>query len=187
MVRSAISRQLPALGSSRVGLVCRELPCGGHALPAQPPSNGRGRAWYKHPVILARWERSLMINFFFRILLYFLKFIYFERQRERERERERESKQGRGTERGRERKNPKQAPHCLSAQSMMWGLNSRTVRSWPELKSRVGHLTNCANQVPWTRTFIISFHTGYKNTECWASSPQSLIWFFWGVPENLHF
>ena len=31
--------------------------------------------------------------------------------------------------------------------SPMWGLNPRTVRSWPELKSRFGHLTNRATQV----------------------------------------
>ena len=36
----------------------------------------------------------------------------------------------------RETPNPKQAPGFeLSAQSLMQGSNSRTVRSWPELKS----------------------------------------------------
>ena len=33
-------------------------------------------------------------------------------------------------------------------QSLMWGLISLTVRSWPELKPRVGHLTNWATHVP---------------------------------------
>ena len=39
-------------------------------------------------------------------------------------------------QRERETQNVKQAPGSeLSAQSPMWGLNSRAVRSWPELKS----------------------------------------------------
>ena len=50
------------------------------------------------------------------------------------RETETEQEQGRGTERGRQ--NPKQAPGSeLSAQSLTRGLNSQTVRSWPEPKS----------------------------------------------------
>ena len=62
----------------------------------------------------------------------------------RERERDRESvcvcaharvhEQGRGRET--ETQTMKQAPGSdLSAQSLMWGSNSQTVRSWPELKS----------------------------------------------------
>ena len=40
-----------------------------------------------------------------------------------------------GAERERETQNPKQAPGSeLSAQSLTWGSNPRTVRSWPELK-----------------------------------------------------
>ena len=71
-----------------------------------------------------------------------------EGQRERERERERE--------RGRERKS--QANSMLPAQSPVWGLIPWTVRSWPELKSRVGRLTDWATQVPliWV-TFWESF------------------------------
>ena len=57
-------------------------------------------------------------------------FIYFwERERQR-------AWAGEG-QRERERQNPKQAPGSeLSAQSLMWGSNSRTVRSWPELMSK---------------------------------------------------
>ena len=54
--------------------------------------------------------------------------------------RERMSEQGRGRERGRERES--QAASALSAQSLRWDSNSRTVRAWPELKSRVGRITN---------------------------------------------
>ena len=49
-----------------------------------------------------------------------------ERERQRDRERQRES----------------QAGSVLSARSLMWALIPLTMRSWPELKSRVGHLTN---------------------------------------------
>ena len=48
-----------------------------------------------------------------------------------------------------ETQNPKQAPGSkLSAQIRTWGSKSRTVRSWPELKSRVACLTHWATQVP---------------------------------------
>ena len=56
-------------------------------------------------------------------------FIYFL-------ERETECEWGRGREREREKQNLKQAPGSeLSAQSPMWGWNSPTMRSRPELKS----------------------------------------------------
>ena len=52
----------------------------------------------------------------------------FERERERKRD-------GEGAERERETQNSKQAPGSeLSAQSLMWGSNSQTVRLGPELK-----------------------------------------------------
>ena len=71
-------------------------------------------------------------------------FIYFERDRgsasgeEGPRERERE----------RERERILNKLHTLSAQSLMWGLNPWTMRSWPEPKPRVGHLTHRATQAP---------------------------------------
>ena len=56
----------------------------------------------------------------------------FERDKDRERER---VKAGEG-QRERETQNPKQAPDSeLSAQSLMWGSNSQTMRSWPQPKS----------------------------------------------------
>ena len=71
------------------------------------------------------WESTqlsfLPFFFFFQCL-----FIYFERARERERESE--HKLGRGRER--ETQKLKEAPGSkLSAQSLIWGLNPRTVRS----------------------------------------------------------
>ena len=48
----------------------------------------------------------------------------------------------------REREIESQAGSALSAQSVMQGLNSGTMRSLPELKPRVRRLTNGAIQVP---------------------------------------
>ena len=57
-------------------------------------------------------------------------FIYFERERKRDRARE-----GKG-QREMETQNLKQAPGSkLSAQSPMWGSNSQTASSRPDLKS----------------------------------------------------
>uniref|UniRef100_A0ABI8A378 Uncharacterized protein n=1 Tax=Felis catus TaxID=9685 RepID=A0ABI8A378_FELCA len=61
---------------------------------------------------------------------------YFERARVGE------GQTGRERERERERERVSQAGSTLSAQSPMWGLNPRTVRSRPEPKSRVGCLTD---------------------------------------------
>ena len=55
-------------------------------------------------------------------------------------------------ERERGRKNPKQAPH--PAPSPTWGSISWTTSSWPEPKSRVGHLTDRATQVPLGKPFL---------------------------------
>lgn len=65
-------------------------------------------------------------------------FIYFERYSACEEEK--------GRDRGRDRES--QAGTTLPAQSLMWSLNSPTVRLWPESKPRAGHLTNWATQVP---------------------------------------
>ena len=73
----------------------------------------------------------------------FLKFICFERERERERER---TWAGVGAER--EGRRESQEGSTLSAQSPTWGQNPRTVRSWPELKPRVGHSTDWATWAP---------------------------------------
>ena len=45
-----------------------------------------------------------------------------------------------GAEREGERQS--QAGFTLSAWRPMWGSNSQNMRSWPELKPRVGHLTD---------------------------------------------
>ena len=62
----------------------------------------------------------------------------FERERERETDRQTDRHHAPAGEGQRERKtqNPKQAPGSeLLAQSVIQGLNSRTMRPWPELKS----------------------------------------------------
>ena len=80
----------------------------------------------------------LYIAQFYFIKKIFLMFIYFW-------DRERQIMSGGGAER--ETQNLMQAPGSkLSAQSPTWGWNSRTVRSWPELKSDT--LTDWAIQVP---------------------------------------
>ena len=45
----------------------------------------------------------------------------------------------------------------LTADNPMWGLNSRTVRSWPEPKSRVRRLTDWATQVRPFKIFLLYF------------------------------
>ena len=67
--------------------------------------------------------------------------------------REREYKWGRGgAMRGKERES--QAGSMLSAQSSMQGSIPRSVRSWPELKARVRHLTNWATHLPHNWLFF---------------------------------
>ena len=56
-----------------------------------------------------------------------------------------------GTERGRERIPSRLR---LSEWSRTWGSVSWKVRSWPELRSRVGCLTHWATQVPLFRNFL---------------------------------
>ena len=75
-------------------------------------------------------------------------FLYFERESERT------CTWGRGKERGRERAS--KTGCTLSAQSLMWGSISWTLRSWPELKSRVGRLTDWATPVPQITFFLSS-------------------------------
>ena len=53
-----------------------------------------------------------------------------------------------GGEGQREKERESQAGSSWSAKSPMWGSNSRTVKSWPEMKSGVRSLTNWATRVP---------------------------------------
>ena len=106
---------------------------------------GAGEAFYSRMVRFPSFNESVPLSFdlhkCFSVILssfFFFQFIYFEREREwvcmgvgAERERERES----------------QAGSALSAWSPTWAFNSRTMRSWHELKSRVTCLTNWATQV----------------------------------------
>ena len=88
--------------------------------------------------ITKNWKEPIYRLYF---LFYFIfKFIYFEKEREKAQVREGQ----------REVETESQADSAVSAQSPMWGLNSRTVRPLPELRSRVGRLTNCTTQAPLT-------------------------------------
>ena len=64
-------------------------------------------------------------------------------ERERQRQRQRQSVIGGGAERERETRNLKQVPGSeLSAQSLMQGSNSQTVRSWPEQSRTLNRLSH---------------------------------------------
>ena len=70
-------------------------------------------------------------------------------------ERERQSMSREGAGRERETQNSEQAPGSeLSAQSPTWGLNSRTVRSWPELKLDALP-TEPPRRPEWRRSFAL--------------------------------
>ena len=88
---------------------------------------------------------------------------------ERERKRQRQSASRGGAEREREAQNPKQAPGSeLSAQSMMWGLNSRTLGSWLELKS----------PPPLVLISIwVFFFQDLSQYEKWESRQKWVIWY----------
>ena len=74
-------------------------------------------------------QRYLCINhIFFKIwFIYFLNIYLFLR--------ENAHKQGKGGEREREGERESKAGSVLTAESLMWGLNPQTTKSWPELKS----------------------------------------------------
>ena len=86
-------------------------------------------------------------------LVFFWVFLMFIFVRERERERVHMHAHREGAEKEGEREF--QAGSVLSAQSLTQGWNSQTMRSWPELKSRVECLTNWATQVPQTLYFSL--------------------------------
>ena len=71
------------------------------------------------------------------VFFLFLSLFVFERQQEH-------TCMSRGAA---ERQRESQAGSILSAQSLMWGSKSWTVRSWRELKSRVRRLTDCPTWV----------------------------------------
>ena len=97
---------------------------------------------FSSPPALARTACTVLKNsvpaaIIFVPMTLLVSFIYFEAGRESERENV--SRGGAEIEGEKE----SQAGPMLSVQSLMWGLNSRSVRSWPEPKSRIRCLTNC--------------------------------------------
>ena len=95
----------------------------------------------------------MMLTYFKSLQIYFLNVYLFIFERKRGGTCVRVSMQGRAE---REREGESQAGSALSAQSQMWGLNSQTVRSWPEPKSSVGPLTDWATQVPQVHEDILN-------------------------------
>ena len=120
-------------------------------------SLSRGEYYLNTYVCWSQCLKDVLCLLIFKYLL-----IYFERERQRQHGR------GRGKEKGRETES--QAGSMLSAQSLGQGSNSQTTRSWPELKSRVWHLTNWDTQAPLcllildgrTSSFLSSIHPGPK-------------------------
>ena len=62
----------------------------------------------------------------------------------------------------------------MLAQSPMWGSISQTVRSWPELKSRVGHLTNSHPGTPRNTFLCCYMHQLVFVRLCCGNCSQSL-------------
>ena len=97
-------------------------------------------------LIASSYEKFLLVIFLFWVtcifppILFFLVFIYLFWEGEREREKGRE--------------NPKQAP-CPTQGSI-----PQTMRSWPELKSRVGRLTDWTPQAS-LGFFVFKHFSGY--------------------------
>ena len=77
----------------------------------------------------------LILRHYVDILFFNFIYLFWERKREWERAC---TQLGEGQ---REGETESQADSAPSTQSLMWGSNSQTVRSWPELRSRVGSLT----------------------------------------------
>ena len=95
-------------------------------------------------------------NYWSTLIIFFkFIFIYFEREREL----------GRGRER--ERENSKQALHCQPG-ARSKGSNSRTVRSWPEPKTRVGCFADWATQAPQ----FLRFFKRYEYSNCEHRMPS---------------
>ena len=92
----------------------------------------------------------------------FFNLFIFERERGREKVME--------GQRERVRERESQAGSAVSAQSLMRGLNSQTVRSWPKLKSRVGCLTNWDTQAPLYVLIFLSLLFSFP----WSFCPISL-------------
>ena len=109
----------------------------GSELSAQSPMWGSNpqtaRSWRepKSAALLMDWVTQPTLDYFFKCLFTYL---------------QRECVSRGGAKREGERKS--QAGSMLSAQSPTWGLISRTMRSWPELKPGVICLTSCVTQAP---------------------------------------
>ena len=111
-------------------------------------SNGRCRCQAsRNEGISWRWQTFPSVHGLL-ICIYFLNvYLFIFRERERERETER------GTERERERENPKKALHC-QLRDWRGAQSHELMRSWPEPRSRVWHLTDPATLAPLDFLFL---------------------------------
>ena len=101
-------------------------------------------------------SKSKIPLFFFSVYLFILKETAWAGQEKGEKERERES----------------QAGSVLLGWSLMQGLNSWTVKLWPDLNPRVGRLMDWAPQMPQEDTIIIPVL--YKWAGKWAAARSML-------------
>ena len=108
---------------------------------------------------------------------FFLKFIYFFILREREHV-SKHAQVGWGAKREGDRES--QVGSSPSTQSPMWGSNSRTMRSWLELKSRVRRVINWATQEPLLLPLLNSIYTWPYVFMCVINQSYFTCWFKFG-------
>ena len=142
-------------------------------LPPWPPLNISSFFLISHPFMNLHPTPDLIILLCAFLSLYlcfcyifsFLKnFIYFERERD-----------VRGADREGERENPKQAL-CHQCKSLRQGSNLQTVKSWPELKPRVGRLIHWATQAVLLLKPLPSIcfsRLGPNHISCMTNYPQT--------------
>ena len=109
-------------------------------------------------------------------LFIYLEFIYFERVRERECRSTQVCTSRGGTERGKERES--QGGSEVSVLNSKWSSIPRTVRSWPEPKSRVRRLTYWTTQEPPEIALVCWNHFDTDTQGIWNPS-------MWGMVEGI--
>ena len=121
----------------------------------KPPQKGKWNQWIKEYNLYhnndqlkngQNYLHNYVLKKFGRLICFFNRFIYLK---EREKEGAWARMRGRGAERERIFK---QTPRL--ARSLAWGSISGPMTSWPELKPRVGCLTDWATQVPHHTLFF---------------------------------
>ena len=109
------------------------------------------------------WELPILLGssrlFFFSFLFFFLNVYFWETEREQGRDRERR--------RHRIRSRLQAVGSELSAHSPAWGLNSGTMRSWPEPKSDTNRLSAPRTPLGYFKMgLFLTFHWLYYPIQC---------------------